>query len=59
MQLENFGCGGATTTSILTAIGCVESGLRAGRGHRAVPYPTTTQEQAASTSSPHTRARSD
>jgi len=41
-QLENFGCGGATTTSILSTIGC--GSLAASD---AVPYPTTTQEQAA------------
>ena len=46
-QLENFGCGGATTTSILTAIGCLESGFGPVAATDAVPYPTTTQEQAA------------
>jgi lysophospholipase L1-like esterase len=41
MQLENFGCGGATTTSVLQSLGC-------GAPARldAVPYPATTQEQA-------------
>jgi lysophospholipase L1-like esterase len=42
MQLENFGCGGATTTSILDSVGC---GAPAGKD--AVPYPTETQEAAA------------
>jgi lysophospholipase L1-like esterase len=46
-QLENFGCGGATTTSILNAIGCLESGFGPVAATDAVPYPTTTQEQAA------------
>ncbi len=41
-QLENFGCGGATTSSILTSIGC-----GAPAATDAVAYPTTTQEQAA------------
>ena len=47
MQLENFGCGGATTTSIITAIGCTESGFGPVAATDAVPYPATTQEQAA------------
>ncbi len=47
MQLENFGCGGATTTSILTATGCLESGYGPVAATDAVPYPTETQEQAA------------
>jgi lysophospholipase L1-like esterase len=47
MQLENFGCGGATTSSILNAIGCLESGYGPVAATDAVPYPTTTQEQAA------------
>ncbi len=42
MTLENFGCGGATTSSILNAIGC-----GAPAGTDAVPYPTQTQAQAA------------
>ncbi len=46
-QLENFGCGGATTSSILTAIGCLESGYGPVAATDAVPYPTTTQEAAA------------
>ena len=49
MTLENFGCGGATTSSILTAIGCIESGYGPVAAFDAVPYPTTTQEQAALT----------
>jgi lysophospholipase L1-like esterase len=46
-QLENFGCGGATTTSILNAVGCLESGFGPVAATDAVPYPTTTQEHAA------------
>jgi lysophospholipase L1-like esterase len=42
MQLENFGCGGATTTSILNSIGC-----GAPAGIDAVPYPSQTQAAAA------------
>ena len=44
MQLENFGCGGATTTSILEQIGC-PPGASALTGR--VSYPTTTQAAAA------------
>jgi lysophospholipase L1-like esterase len=47
LQLENFGCGGATTTSILTANGCTESGFGPPAAFDAVAHPTTTQEQAA------------
>jgi hypothetical protein len=43
MILENFGCGGATTTSLISTIGCNGS-QEAGYD---VLYPTTTQEQAA------------
>ncbi|MDA8357657.1 MAG: GDSL-type esterase/lipase family protein, partial [Actinomycetota bacterium] len=46
MQLENFGCGGATTTSILEQIGC-PSVASAVTGR--VSYPTTTQAAAAET----------
>jgi len=42
MTLENFGCGGATTSSIIGTIGCNQPAA-----FNAVPYPTTTQEQAA------------
>jgi lysophospholipase L1-like esterase len=42
LHLENFGCGGATTTSLLNSIGCAP-GLLANDG---VPYPTTSQFQA-------------
>lgn len=42
MNLENFGCGGATTSSILSSIGCADPAAT-----NAVAYPTTTQEQAA------------
>ncbi|HLH28951.1 MAG TPA: SGNH/GDSL hydrolase family protein [Acidimicrobiales bacterium] len=41
-QLENFGCGGATTTSIGSQIGC-----NAPAAFDPVPYPTETQLQAA------------
>ena len=44
LTLANFGCGGATTTSLLTTIGCPVS-LPHTAG--AVPYPTTTQAAAA------------
>ncbi|MGD0312620.1 MAG: GDSL-type esterase/lipase family protein [Acidimicrobiales bacterium] len=43
MTLENFGCGGATTTSLTSTIGC--SGSQ--EVTHEVLYPTTTQEQAA------------
>jgi len=46
MQLENFGCGGATTTSILTVVGCT-SPYGPPAATDAVSYPTETQEQAA------------
>jgi lysophospholipase L1-like esterase len=42
LTLENFGCGGATTSSIINRIGCPDPAFA-----NAVPYPTTTQEQAA------------
>jgi lysophospholipase L1-like esterase len=44
--LENFGCGGATTTSILTVIGCT-SPYGPTAATDAVAYPSQTQEQAA------------
>ena len=47
MQLENFGCGGATTTSILTALGCTQSGFGPVAAFDAVPYSTITQAAAA------------
>jgi lysophospholipase L1-like esterase len=43
MTLENFGCGGATTTSLLDTVGCPGS-QEATYG---VAYPDTTQEAAA------------
>lgn len=46
MQLENFGCGGATTESILTVVGCT-SPYGPPAATDAVSYPTETQEQAA------------
>ena len=42
MQLENFGCGGATTNSILNTIGCRDPAAT-----DAVLYSSTTQEAAA------------
>jgi lysophospholipase L1-like esterase len=47
LQLENFGCGGATSGSLLTAIGCTESGYGPVASIDAVHYPTETQEQGA------------
>jgi lysophospholipase L1-like esterase len=47
MQLENFGCGGATTSSILTALGCTQSGFGPVAATDAVPYSTITQDAAA------------
>jgi lysophospholipase L1-like esterase len=44
LQLENFGCGGATTTSIFSQIGCSPSDSAATDG---VPYPATDQVDAA------------
>jgi len=46
MQLENFGCGGATTTSILDVVGCT-SPYGPPAATDAVSYPTESQEQAA------------
>ena len=43
MTLKNFGCGGATTTSLTSVIGC--GGTQEVRHE--VLYPSTTQEQAA------------
>lgn len=40
LQLENFGCGGATTTSLFTQIGCPTGASAATHG---VAYPTTSQ----------------
>jgi lysophospholipase L1-like esterase len=44
LTLVNFGCSGATTTSIVSAIGCPDVLPRTAGG---VTYPTTTQEAAA------------
>ncbi len=44
LQLDNFGCGGATTTSLFTQIGCPT--LLAAATHR-VAYPETDQVDAA------------
>jgi lysophospholipase L1-like esterase len=43
LKLVNFGCGGATTTSILHSVGCPQELL----GPGATPYPDQTQAQAA------------
>ncbi len=42
LHLENFGCGGATTTSLIESPGCVDPA-----GQNAVRYTGITQEQAA------------
>src|ERR1700688_1064195 len=47
MQLENFGCGGAPPGSILTAIGCLESGFGPVAATNVAPYHSITQEAAA------------
>jgi lysophospholipase L1-like esterase len=47
MRLENFGCGGATTTSILSSTGCTTSGYGPGAAIDPVAYPATTQVAAA------------
>ncbi len=44
LRLVNFGCGGATTTSLVSSIGCPDA-LPHTAG--AMAYPTTTQEAAA------------
>jgi lysophospholipase L1-like esterase len=46
MQLENFGCGGATTASIVAVDGCT-SPYGPPAATDAVAYPSETQEQAA------------
>jgi lysophospholipase L1-like esterase len=43
LKLVNFGCGGATTTSILQQVGCAPQALGIG----GTAYPTTTQARAA------------
>jgi len=43
LQLENFGCGGATTTSLFTQTGCPVGSSASTHG---VPYPTTDQVDA-------------
>jgi lysophospholipase L1-like esterase len=43
LTLENFGCGGATTNSILNTVSCPPGGL----ANDGVPYPTTSQATAA------------
>jgi lysophospholipase L1-like esterase len=42
LTLENFGCGGATTASILNSVGC-----NGGEANNGVSYPSTTQAGAA------------
>jgi lysophospholipase L1-like esterase len=46
LQQENFACAGATSTSILTFVGC-SSPFGPAANIDGVTYPTTTQEQAA------------
>jgi len=46
MQLENFGCAGATTSSVLFTLGCTDP-FGPPANIDAVAYPTTSQEQAA------------
>jgi len=46
MRLENFGCGGATTASIRSVVGCTPPFGPPAATH-AVSHPTVTQEQAA------------
>ena len=46
MQLENLGCAGATTSSILYTVGCT-SPFGPPAGNDALAYPATSQEQAA------------
>jgi lysophospholipase L1-like esterase len=43
LSLENFGCSGATTTSLLSSIGCPA----AARAHDGAPYTTIPQAEAA------------
>jgi len=43
LLVRNFGCGGATSASILLSIGCPPGAL----ANNGVPYPTTTQAAAA------------
>ena len=43
LRLKNFGCGGATTTSLFSQIGCPPG---AGAATHAVSYPTTSQVDA-------------
>ncbi len=47
LQLENFGCGGATTTSLFTALGCTSAGYGPPAATDAVPYTGISQVQAA------------
>src|SRR5271170_7099349 len=44
LKLVNFGCGGATTTSLVSSTGCPDVVPHTAGG---VLYPTTTQEAAA------------
>jgi lysophospholipase L1-like esterase len=44
LKLVNFGCGGATTTSLVSSVGCPDVLPHTAGG---VTYPTTTQEAAA------------
>jgi lysophospholipase L1-like esterase len=53
LKLVNFGCGGATTTSILQTVGCPPASLGIG----GTAYPTTTQAVAANAFVKANRAR--
>ena len=57
MQLENFGCGGATTTSILTVIGCTAP-YGPPAATEASPTPPRHKSKRPWTSSPPIRATS-
>lgn len=46
LRLANFGCGGATTTSILQSVGCTHP-YGPAAGSDAIPYPRQTQAAAA------------
>ena len=47
LLLRNFGCSGATTSSLMSAIGCDNNSTSGFEAPGGVPYPTTTQLAAA------------
>jgi len=55
MSLVNFGCGGATTTSLLTVLGCPGSQ----EPTYGMPYPGITQEAAVLCATRYTQVRSE